>query len=120
MKVKSFLKQFVAIIKGDDAEALAQKVYRQASSALKTQISSLSGDTIQKEDAVTEAQEALAKARLNNGALISNRNYYVDSLFDAHNKVNQAEEALEKHLAKIEFLESELENLDNEEDEVVA
>jgi hypothetical protein len=41
MKVKSFIKQFAAILSGDSAEATAQKTYRQASSGLKTQIAKL-------------------------------------------------------------------------------
>ena len=43
-KLNSFAKQFVAIIKGDDAEAKAAKVWRQAESAFKVQIAALGGD----------------------------------------------------------------------------
>ena len=49
-KTKSFVKEVVAILKGDDAEATAQKILRQADSAFKTQIASLTGDTIALED----------------------------------------------------------------------
>ena len=36
--VSSFVKEVIAIIKGDDAEVTAQKIFRQADSAFKAQI----------------------------------------------------------------------------------
>ena len=61
--VKSFVRQFVAAVQGDDSTAKAEKAFRQADSALKTQIAALKGDVISKEDAVTDALEAQASAR---------------------------------------------------------
>ena len=113
--VKSFIKQFVAVVTGDSSEAQAQKVYRQASSGLSTQISVLTGDSVGKEDAVTDAKEKLALARVNNGNLITNREYYVQNLLDAKNNLTKAEEELAKHNAKLEFLKGELTNLDADE-----
>lgn len=112
--VKSFVKQFAAILVGDNTTAQAEKALRQADSALKTQIASLKGDTISFEDAVTDAKEAQSKARVNKGVQISNRTSYVQNLLEAKNTVTQAEEALEIHLAKISFLESELQLLNEE------
>jgi hypothetical protein len=112
--VKSFVKQFAAILVGDNSTAKAEKALRQADSALKTQIASLKGDTISFEDAVTDAKESQAKARVNNGNEISNRAAYVQNLLEAKNRVTQAEEALETHLAKITFLEGELTLLNEE------
>jgi hypothetical protein len=103
-KTKSFVKEVVAILKGDDAEATAQKILRQADSAFKTQIASLTGDTIALEDRLEDAVEALRLARLNNGRVISDRNSYVRNLLDAKNNVTYAEEALEAHNAKLVFL----------------
>jgi hypothetical protein len=113
-KVKSFVKEFAAILKGDNAEATAQKALRQADSALKTQIASLKGDTIVVEDALTTAQEVQALARVNNGKAITNREGYVRGLLDAKNNVTYAEEALKTHNEKIAFLESELKALSEE------
>jgi len=115
-KMKSFVKQFVAKIKGDDAEVLAQKALRQADSALKTQIATLNGDTITFEDALEGAKEAQANARINNGNPISDRDAYVENLLDAKNDVTDAEEALTCHKAKIAFLQGELDALGNEEE----
>lgn len=115
-KVKSFVKQFVAKLSGDDNEALAQKALRQADSALKTQISNLTGDIINYEDALEAAKEAQASARVNDGKIISDRETYVENLLEAKNDVTEAEEALETHRAKIAFLQGELEALSSEVD----
>ena len=107
--MKSFVKQVVAVLKGDDAEATGQKILRAADSALKTQIASLNGDTISLEDAVQEATEGLALARINHGSIITDRNQYVANLLVAKNVLTDAEEALEAHNEKLAFLEAEFE-----------
>jgi hypothetical protein len=111
-KMKSFVKEVVAIIAGDNAEATGQKILRQADSALKTQIASLNGDTITLEDTVEYAQENLRIARVNNGKLITDRNVYVRSLLDAKNVLTDAQDALNSHLEKIAFLQGEYDSLD--------
>ncbi len=103
-KTKSFVKEIVALLKGDDAEATGQKVLRQADSAFKTQIASLTGDTIALEDRLEDAKEALRLARLNNGQLIGDRNSYIRLLLHAQNLIVDAEEALEAHNNKLAFL----------------
>jgi DNA repair exonuclease SbcCD ATPase subunit len=115
-KVKSFVKQFIATVQGDDVKAQAEKVYRQAESALKTQIASLEGDTISYEDKVEEAKENLSNARINNGKLITDRSSYVANLITSRNEVTEATEALDRHKKKLEFLKAELVALDNEVD----
>lgn len=107
--MKSFVKQVVAVIKGDDAEAVGQKILRAADSALKTQIASLNGDTISLEDNVEAATEGLALARINDGQIISDRNAYVSNLFIAKNRLTDAEEALDAHKERLAFLEAEFE-----------
>lgn len=111
VKMKSFVKEFIAVVVGDDATAKGEKVFRQASSALNTQIASLKGDLISKEDALEEAKDAQKLARVNKGNFITDRNDYVAQLLSAKNTVTQAEEALELHKKKIAFLESELASL---------
>lgn len=111
-KMKSFVKEVVAIISGDNAEATGQKILRQADSALKTQIASLNGDTISLEDKVEDAQEVLRLARVNNGKLITDRNQYVRNLLDAKNALVDTQDALEAHLEKIAFLQEQFDSLD--------
>ena len=110
-KTKSFIKSFVATIKGDDAEAQAAKVWRQAESGLTMHIASLKGDLIRKEDAVTDAQEVLDSARINSGKSITDRDQYVSNLLLAKEKLNRAEKELAAHQATIKFLEDEYNNL---------
>ena len=112
--VKSFVKQFVAAVTGDDAKAQGEKAFRQAQSALKSQISSLEGDTINLEDKVEDAQEVLKKARINNGKLIADRHSYSENLLYSKNKVTEAEKALKAHVDKIQFFKSELQELEAE------
>ena len=82
-KLNSFAKQFVAIIKGDDAEARAAKVWRQAESAFKVQIAALGGDLIRKEDAVVQAEENLSKRLVNHGNEITDRDAYIANLISS-------------------------------------
>lgn len=110
--MKSFVKEVVAILKGDDAEATGQKILRQADSAFKTQIASLTGDTIGLEDKLEDAKENLRLARLNNGVVISDRNNYVRNLLNAKNALTEAEEELENHFAKLTFLQEQAALLD--------
>ena len=70
-KLNAFVKEFKAIIVGDDAEALGFKNWRKAESGLKVQIAALNGDIIAKEDALENAQENLVKARVNYGKEIA-------------------------------------------------
>lgn len=110
--VKSFVKQFLAIIQGDDAKAKAEKVFRQAQSALNTYISSSTGDTIELEDKVEEAANKLAIARVNGGENITDRAAYVRNLLSAKNALTEAQENLEKHKVKLAFFKEELANLE--------
>lgn len=103
-KVKSFVNEFVALVNGDDAKVKAEKAKRQADSALKTHISIMEGESVSKEDAVSEAKESLRTARLNNGQPINDRDMYVKNLIAAANRVTEAEEAYESHMKTLEFL----------------
>ncbi len=115
-KVKSFVKQFAAVIAGDDATAQGEKTLRAADSALKTQIASLKGDTIAFEDSISDAIEASNSALLNKGAVLTSaaRGQYVQNLLNAENALTTAKENHEGHLAKIAFLEKKLEQLNEE------
>jgi hypothetical protein len=114
--MKSFIKGFVALVQGDTAEVLAQKVFRQVQSALNTQIAIMTGDQVAKEEAVTDAIERYEKARLNNGRELhsSDRTAYVKNLVSAHNAVKEAEEALNTHKETLQFLKDELKTLEAE------
>jgi len=114
-KVTSFVNQFLAYVKGDTAQVQAEKVFRQAQSALNVSISSLTGDTVNFEDAITEAEENLLAARINKGLAITDRSVYVSNLLSAKNKLTTAEENLEMHNQKLNFLKETLSALEKEE-----
>ena len=102
--VKSFVEQFAAVIKGDDAAALAAKVWRQADSAIRTQIAVKEGGQISLEDAVSRAEEALSSVIVNNGVEISQPETYVENIVIAQNALTEAQENLESHKETLEFL----------------
>ena len=104
-KLNAFVKEFKAIIVGDDAEALGFKNWRKAESGLKVQIAALNGDIIAKEDALENAQENLVKARVNYGKEISDRDAYISNLIEAKENLKQAEKQLAAHKETIAFLE---------------
>lgn len=110
-KLNSFATQFVAAIKGDNAEVQAQKAWRSADSALKVQIANLDGDVIRKEDKVESAKEQLASARINGGNVITDREAYVANLISAKEKLTQAEKELAAHVKTTDFLKEEYANL---------
>ena len=101
----SFVKQFIALVKGDEAEVRALKIWRQAESAFKVQIAALGGDLIRKEDTVTQAEEKLAKALVNNGCEITDRDTYIANLISAQEFLRQSQKNLTAHKDTIEFLE---------------
>lgn len=110
-KMNSFVKEFVALIKGDNIEVKAQKAWRQAESALKSHIAVKEGESIRLEDAVDNAKEALDKARINGGEEIENNTVYINNLIRAKNRLIQAEDALELHTEELLFLKEEYANL---------
>ena len=101
----SFVKQFIALVKGDEAEVRALKIWRQCESAFKVQIAALGGDLIRKEDAVTQAEENLAKRLVNNGSEITDRDAYISNLISAQEALRQSQKNLTAHKDTIEFLE---------------
>lgn len=101
----SFVKQFIALVKGDEAEVKALKIWRQAESAFKVQIAALGGDLIRKEDAVSQTEEQLSKALVNNGSEITDRDRYIANLISAKESLKQAEKQLTAHKETIAFLE---------------
>jgi hypothetical protein len=113
-KMNSFVKQFVAAVKGDDVEVQAQKAWRSAESALKVQIAAREGDTISLEDTVNIAKEELVKARINYGQPITNREEYIDTLIDAKNDLTEAEQELNFHMEELNFLKEEYKALNAE------
>ena len=107
-KMESYIEEAIALIKGDDAKALAIKNWRKSVSAFKVQLAALEGNLISKEDKVENAKEVLKKALYNNGVLIGDNrgDEYIQNLINAQNKIENAEKELEAHKKTMAFLES--------------
>lgn len=115
-----FLAQAMAYITGDTDTSRALKIQKQAISGLKTQISNMEAETINKEEVVDDATEAFKKAFVNSGVLMSSsaeRTQYVTNLVKSKEAITDAEEDLASHVATISFLKEQLtlaEELDTE------
>lgn len=104
MLLKSFVATFVALVKGDDAEALAQKTLRRGDNALKSQIAACDGQEIDFEDRLAQAEENLQKALVNNGRDHFDKDTYIANILNAKNKLTEEQEAWDLHKEKTAFL----------------
>lgn len=110
----SWVKQFVAVLTGDDATVQAEKAFRQAKNALESQIAALKFETMSKEDEVSKKEEKLCLARINNGQPLESKEKYAQNLIDSKNAALAAQQALDTHKKKITFFEDELKSLEKE------
>lgn len=102
--INSFIKQFIAIIKGDDAEILANKVWRQADTAFQIQILALKRSQMQKQYDMECANEELEKALVNNGKEILEGDQYIINLISAKEKVKTIQKELIAYQETLKFL----------------
>jgi len=107
-QISNFVKLVVATLKGDDAEVLGLKIQKRAIAAIRAQIAAKEAKTLELEDAVDFAKDALVSARMNGGVVIENNSTYIQLLMRANVSLQEAEEALADHKADIEFLTNEL------------
>lgn len=113
-KTNAFVNEFLAIAKGDTAEANAFKAWRKAESALTSVIATKKGETIDLEELVDDAKDAVRKARVNNGQPFNGRAEYVKSLLNAKLEVKGAEKNLNAHNETIDALQEEYDSLKKE------
>jgi chromosome segregation ATPase len=106
--VKSFVNQFVALVKGDDSAVVAEKVFRKAKSALTASLAVAEGESVNLEEAISEAQENLDKARVNYGNAEFTNNSYISNLSQARERLEEAESNFELHQEKLTILKEEL------------
>lgn len=107
-KLSVFVALVVATLKGDEAEATGLKIQKRASAAIRAQIAAKEAKTLELEDTVDSAKEALEKAFINSGNLIDNNAEYIRVLLVANRTVKEAEEALANHKEEIVFLSTQL------------
>ena len=109
--LSNFVRLAIAKISGHDAEATALKIERKAIAALASQIAVQEALVIDYEQAVEDAEEKLDEARINSGNLIEDRDWYVQSIVDAHEFLEDSKKQLADLKEIIKFLKSELSNI---------
>lgn len=101
-KVSNFIKQVIAMAKGDEATVIAAKNERKAISSLKGQIASLEGKKVDAENAVEEAKEALHAAKFPT-VQIADSKHYLDNIRTKKAAVDAAQEELDAIEDSIEY-----------------
>ena len=103
-----FVKQVVALLKGDDTEALANKIARRAISAVEVQIASLKGKIVEAEGEVETATERLHKATYPT-QMFTDGASYCSGIIRAQEALDRTKEALENLNETLKFWETQLE-----------
>lgn len=91
--MKSYVRQTIAMFKGDTDKALAEKNYRSASSHIKVQISGIEGKMVEAEEKIELANEALKAAKFPTER-ISDSSSYLHGIRDAKSRLEEAQEVL--------------------------
>lgn len=102
VKGKLFLKEVVARLKGDDAEAKGAKIARKAVGAVEAQIASLKYKKVDLDGKVEEAEEALNNAKFPTD-FPSKAEYYIENILEAQKALDQAKENVEANVAASKF-----------------
>ena len=106
-KGELFVKEVINRIKGDDKEALANKIARKALSAIEGQIAALRAKEVDDENALEDAQEAFDNA-VYPTELFTDNKAYCAQIASKKEKLNAAKDNLEQTKDSIAFFESQL------------
>jgi hypothetical protein len=116
-KVKSYLREVGARLKGDEKQVIAEKNYRKATSAINGQIAALKAKEVNDEDAVENATDVLNSIKYPT-TLIHTPQAYVRDVVSAQETLDAAKASLEATRASIKFNEDLLEDFNKEVEEV--
>jgi hypothetical protein len=103
-KGELFVKEVIARIKGDDAEAKASKIARRAISAIDVQVATLKGRIVEAEVDV-ENKEEVFKTALYPTEVFTNNQIYCNNIASANQQLEEAKETLENLKNSIKFFE---------------
>lgn len=104
-KLNAFVKEFVAIIKGDDAEAKAAKSLETSRKCIQSTNCSSWWWFNPQGRCCYSSWRKLAKALVNGGNEINDRDAYIANLISAKESLKSAEKQLTAHKDTIAFLE---------------
>ena len=103
-KGELFIREVVARLTGDGAEAKAAKISRKALSAVEGQLASLKAKVVDQENSLEDAQEALKTAKYPTEFPSSNQSY-VDAILRAQRTVDENQANLDSTNKAIEYFE---------------
>lgn len=106
-KTELFAKEILARLKGDNNEALSNKIARKAISAFEGQIAALKAKEVDDENRVEEAGEGLNNT-IYPTAMFSDNSRYCQSILDRQEELDYAKEVLKNTQDSIEFFEAQL------------
>ena len=101
-KATLFVNEVLARLKGDDSEALANKISRKAISALQGQVAALDAKQVDDENALEDAQEALNNT-IYTTTLFSDNKAYCESIVRAQTTVDNKQDGLDATKASITY-----------------
>lgn len=107
-KGQLFVKEVIARLKGDNAEATASKIGRKAISAFEGQLAGLNANKIDQETAVEDAEEAL-KTAIYPTEMFSSNEAYIRNIVSAQERLDNAIEELAATEKSIKYFSSILE-----------
>lgn len=100
--VKSFIDEVLARLQGDSDGAVAARNARKADSAVRGQLAALEAQRVDDEIALEEAVERLGNAKYPTTP-IENAQDYIQSIVDAQEDVDSAQEALDATIESLEY-----------------
>jgi len=109
--MKTFLDICLAKIQGEDAKAQSLQIQKRATAHIRAQIAAKEGAQIDLEETVTDREEAVDKAMVNNGKKITKGEDYMERLFGAQGDLEDAQEKLSDHKGDIAFLKQSLDRV---------
>lgn len=110
---KSFVREVLARIKGDNVTVIAEKNYRKAEAAINGQIAALKAKLVEEEGHVDDAQEALDNAKYPTEPIAS-ADSYVKNIKEKQEKFDSAKEALENVNSSLKYYEDLLKGFEAE------
>lgn len=99
-----FISKFISLLKGDDAEKIAERICKKGNSAIDLQLASVRSAILKQEDKLTEAEESYTKALLNDGSAEFNSANYIQKIIDKHNIIVETQEKLDNLKRKEDIL----------------
>lgn len=111
IKLSSFVQQVIATIKGDDAQATAIKIQRQAENTLTAQIAVRNSLTYDFEEKVETVRLRIDEILSNKGNLIEDKEQYIRNILSLDSELKEAQEELNDHKASIVVLETALDEV---------